>query len=172
MNTNRFAKFVAVAFGLAAFSTVGSAETTQTAGASAPLARDLATTTVPGPNATVPAAAAAGPDVAFARWIDIKECTYDMRAQFFAGLSRLESRVDGQVKELTARRAAMNSTANTQDWDFAMKEMENARVLLRSTGEDLSKASPETWGQQKDKVGEAWVRTQEAYARVKSSTTS
>jgi hypothetical protein len=38
-------------------------------------------------------------------------------------------------------------------------------------GEELSKASPETWSQEKDKVGQAWVRTQAAFDNVKSSTT-
>jgi len=38
--------------------------------------------------------------------------------------------------------------------------------------EELHEASPETWAQQKDKVGEAWMRAQEAYGKVKSSTTS
>jgi hypothetical protein len=95
-----------------------------------------------------------------------------MRAQFFAGLKRLEAIVDDQMSSLTARRAAMKSTANTKDWDFAMKEMGDARSYLKSMGEELSKASPETWAQEKDKVGQAWVRTQEAYDEVKSSTTS
>ena len=66
----------------------------------------------------------------------------------------------------------MTSAANTKDWDFAMKEMIDARLYLKSTGEVLAKAMPETWNQEKDKVGQAWVRTQEAYAKVKSSTTS
>jgi hypothetical protein len=50
--------------------------------------------------------------------------------------------------------------------------MVNARSALKSTGEVLTKASPETWDQEKDRVGQAWVRTQDAFAKVKSSTTS
>jgi hypothetical protein len=124
------------------------------------------------PAETAPVAVAAGPDAASARWTDIKECTYDARAQFFAGLARLETRVDREIGVLTARRAAMKSTTDTQDWDFAMKEMVNARSALKSSGEALQKATPDTWAQEKDKVGQAWVRTQEAFAKVKSSTTS
>lgn len=176
MKTNRFLKSITVAFGLAAFSTAGCAEKEQTADAPLPPAKDvpatIVTTTVPGPTATAQVAAAASPDVAIPRWIDIKDCTYDMRAQFFAGLNRLEARVDSEIGSLTARRAAMKSTANTQDWDFAMKEMGDARSNLKSVGEELIKASPETWDQAKEKVGQAWVRTQEAYDKVKSSTTS
>ena len=174
MKTNRITHLIAAAFGLAAFSTAGCAEKEKIADASLPPAKAEATTTVttdvPGPATAIPVAAS--PDIASAQWTDIKDYTYDQRAQFFAGLKRLETRVDGQISELTAKRAAMTSTANTKDWDFAMKEMVNARAYLKSTGEDLSKAAPETWDQQKDKVGQAWVRTQDAYAKVKSSTTT
>jgi hypothetical protein len=176
MKTNRFINLVTAAFGLAAFSTAGCTEKQKIAEAPLPPAKDAATTTVtsavPGPASTVPVAAPASPDVASADWMDIKDCTYDMRDQFFAGLKRLEARVDAQISELTAKRAAMKSTTDTRDWDFAMKEMENARSALKSLGEELHKATPETWGQENDKVGQAWVRTQDAYGKVKSSTTS
>jgi hypothetical protein len=89
-----------------------------------------------------------------------------------AGLSRLESEVDSQIAALTAKRATMNGTTDTKDWDFAMKEMVNAQAYLKSSGAELSKATPETWSQAKDKVAQAWVRTQEAYTKVKASTTN
>jgi hypothetical protein len=38
--------------------------------------------------------------------------------------------------------------------------------------EEVSTATDETWAQEKAKVGQAWVRTQAAYDKVKSSTTS
>jgi len=175
MKTTRFIRHITAVLGLAAFSTACRSETPQTAGAPSPPAKDpataTATTTVPGPAATVPDATAPSPDIASARWSEIKDCTYDMRAQFFAGLNRLEARVDAEVAVLTAQRAAMKSTANTKAWDFAMKEMGDARSYLKSMGEELSKASPETWSQEKDKVGQAWVRTQAAFDNVKSSTT-
>ena len=176
MKTNRFLESITVAFGLAVFSTAGCAEKEQTADAPLSPAKDststIATTTVPGPTTTAQVTAAANPDDAFAKWTDIKYCTYDTRAQFFAGLNRLQARVDEQFSRLTAKRAAMTSTANTKDWDFAMKEMGDARSNLKSMGEELRKATPETWDQEKDKVGQAWVRTQEAYDKVKSSMTS
>jgi hypothetical protein len=176
MKTNRFTNLVTAAFGLAAFSTAGSAEKEKTAETVLPPRMAVTTITVgtagSGPTTTVSVAATASPDVASANWSDIKDCTYDMRDQFFAGLKRLEAKVDAQISELTAKRAAMKSTTDTKDWDFAMKEMENARSALKSLGEELRKATPETWSQEKDKVGQAWVRTQDAYGKVKSSTTS
>ena len=111
-------------------------------------------------------------DVTSANWSDIKDNTYDTRAQFFIGFKRLEAKVDAQISELTAKRAAMTSSTDTKDWDFAMKEMGDARSYLHSTGEELAKASPQTWDQLKEKVGQAWVRTQNAYSKVKASTTS
>jgi hypothetical protein len=177
MKTNRFTHLVTAVFGLAAFSTDMSAETENQATTILPprMAVTIITVGMAGssPTATVQMAAmAGGSDVASANWSDIKDCTYDLRDQFFAGLKRLEAKVDAQISELTAKRAAMKSTTNTQDWDFAMKEMRDARTALKSMGEELSKATPETWDQLKDKVGQAWVRTQDAYGKVKSSTTS
>ena len=177
MKTNRFTHLVTAVFGLAAFSAGMSAEKEKQATTILPPRMAVTTITIgmaaSGPTATVQMAAmAGGSDVASANWSDIKDCTYDLRDQFFAGLKRLEAKVDAQISELTAKRAAMKSTANTQDWDFAMKEMRDARTALKSMGEELSKATPETWDQLKDKVGQAWVRTQDAYGKVKSSTTS
>jgi hypothetical protein len=201
MKTYRFTHLIATAFSLAAFSTAGCAEKEKTAAAPLPPAKVVTTTTTtttsgPGPAPAVPVTAPSGkvvatttvktsvpepittvpatpgPAASSATWMDIKDHTYDTRAQFFAGLKQLEARVDEQISELTAKRAAMTSTANTKDWDFTMTEMGNARSNLKSTGVDLTKATPETWDQQKDKVGQAWVRTQDAYGKVKSSTTN
>jgi hypothetical protein len=178
MKTNRCTNLVIItaAFSLAAFSTAGCAEKGKIADASLPPAKEVTATTataaMPGPTTTVQVAAIASPDAASAQWTEIKDYTYDMRAQFFAGFKRLEAKVDDQISELTAKRATMKGTTDTKDWDFAMKEMEDARSYLKSMGAELSKATPETWAQEKDKVGQAWVRTQDAYGKVKSSTTS
>jgi hypothetical protein len=151
--------------GLLAVSTAGCAEKTPSTAAA---------TTAVSANAD-PAAAepvAAAPEVAAAKWNDIKDLSYDARGQFFSGLTRLEARLDAQIAELAARRAAMKASADTKDWDFATKELGNARTNLKSTGEDLSKATPDIWDQLKDKVGRAWLRAQAAYDKVKASTTS
>jgi hypothetical protein len=175
MKTNRLTALITAAFGLAAFSTAGCTAKEKTAEAPVPPAKDTAaataTTTMPGPTMTDQVAATANP-AATARWGDLKDYTYDQRAQFFAGLSRLEAAVDEQVGELTVKRGAMKSTTDTQGWDFAMKEMEDARSALHSIGTELNQATAATWDQEKDKVGQAWVRTQEAYDKVKSSTTN
>jgi hypothetical protein len=179
MKTNHFTTLVTAVFGLAAFSTTGYATNERFASVVMPPRMAMVTITVadahPGPAPRLQFAAATvapSSDVASARWSDIKDCTYDMRAQFFAGLSRLEAIVDAQVSQLIAKRAAMKSTTDTKDWDFAMKEMEDARTNLKSIRAEASKATPETWDQEKDKVGQAWLRTQAAFTSVKSSTTS
>jgi len=125
------------------------------------------------PTFAAVAAPPVGPGAATAVWADIRDNTFDKREAFFAGLDRLEARVDGQLGELAAKRAVMvGSGTSTQAWDFAMKEMASARVYLKGMGEELRKASRETWDQQKDKVGQAWTRTQEAYGKVQASTTT
>jgi hypothetical protein len=119
------------------------------------------------------AAADPAPIAAPVQWAEIKDYTYDMRASFLSGLKGLEARVDEQMAELAAKRATMDANnTSTKDWDFAMQEMNNARTHLKSAIGEMAQASRETWDQQKDKVGVAWIRTQDAYAKVKSSTTT
>lgn len=113
-----------------------------------------------------------GAIVASASWLDIKDCSYAMRVPFFAGLKRLETKVHFQIAELAAKRATMTGTTETKNWDFAMEEMKNARSFLKSMGQELSEATEENWDQRKDKVGQAWTRSQNAYSKVKASTTS
>ncbi len=154
MNTLRWLRLTTLALSLAAFSCARSAEKEKVAD-------------VP----PVPVSPATTEDTS-ARWNDIKSLSYDQRAQFAAGFKRLEARVDEQISELAARRAAMKSTTDTKDWDFAMKALASARSYLKGMGEESTKATPENWDQSKDRVGLAWVQTQEAYTKVKTSTTN
>lgn len=103
-------------------------------------------------------------------WAAIKDMTYEQRAEFIAGAASLEEMLAGQISELNARRAAM--TANTTDWDFAMKELNDSRAYLKSMVEEAGRATPETWDQEKDKVSMAWQRAEEACEKVRMSTTS
>jgi hypothetical protein len=107
-------------------------------------------------------------------WTSIDDCTYDSRARFFAGLGQLEATVDRQIAEVTAKHAAMKPMAKAIDysqWDLAMKEMQNARSYLQATASELSKATPDMWNDEKDKVGQAWARTQDACEGVVLSMT-
>lgn len=177
MKTNHATKLLTAVLGLAALSTGVQAANEKAAPVILPPTMAVVSIAVtsarPGPAANLKfTAVTTSPDAVAARWTDIKDYTYDMRAQFYAGLSRLEARVDAQIGELNARRATMNGTIDTKNWDFEMKEMREARSNLRSVRGALSRATAETWNQAKEKVGQAWVRTQSAYASVKSSTTS
>lgn len=169
MNTKSLTQISFAILGLTSVLTIGCRKS-PTALVSDHITSETVSTTSPSQPA-LQGVTASEAEAASTRWTDLKEITYDSRAQFFAGLQKLEARVDEQIGELNAKRAAMNSTVDTKNWDFAMKEMVNARAYLKSTGEDLRKADPETWNQLKDKVGQAWVRTQDAYGKVKASTT-
>lgn len=160
MKTKSLLSSLAALVSLCAFSTAGCAEKEKVVTAPPPAAQDVAI------------AAPASPDIATGQWSDIKDYTFDQREQFFAGLKRLQARVDAQVAELVARRAAMTSKTDTKDWDFAMKEMGDSRSYLKGMADEIAKATPETWDQEKDKVNHAWTRTQDAYDKVKSSTTA
>ncbi len=107
-----------------------------------------------------------------AQWVAIKTSSYDQRAQVFPVVAELEARVDEQIAALNAKRATMTGTTQTNAWDFAMTEMTDARAYLRSMGQELRDARSENWDQTKDKVDRAWVRTQDAFSKVKASTTT
>jgi hypothetical protein len=107
-----------------------------------------------------------------ASWEAIKDFTFDQSAQFIAGANGLQSQLAGQVAELNAHRAGMASTADTKDWDFAMKEMNDSQSYLKSMIDEASHATPDTWNQEKDKVDQAWQRAQAAFDKVKVTSTS
>ncbi len=110
--------------------------------------------------------------VAPVSWADLNHKPYAMRDAFIAGLKGLEATVDQQVAELKARRAAKPASTDLAKWDLAMKDMESARVYLKSSHAEAAQATEQTWNQRKDQVGLAWVHTQDAYAKVLASTTN
>lgn len=124
----------------------------------------------PGAPSNVRIKATATPRTTLATWSEIAGFTFARRDAFLAGLRQLEIRVDDQIRDLIARRALLKSASDLQAWDRAMKEMARARSDLKMMGEELRLATPETWQQQKNKVGEIWARTQEAYQKVELST--
>ncbi|HTL68548.1 MAG TPA: hypothetical protein VL200_12870 [Lacunisphaera sp.] len=156
----RFTPSVLAAFGLAAFVVAVGAGTPTPDNPAAP------------PAETQPAATVALPEPATEPWSVLARYTYDQRDQFLAGLPPLLAKVDEQVGELMAKRAAMNKGAvDMREWDFAMKEMGHARSYLAGMAKQMTKAPREHWDEQKDRLGRAWVRTQEAYGKVRASTT-
>jgi hypothetical protein len=125
---------------------------------------------------TAPFGAGAAPvdgveDTAVHPWSDIKNDTYEQRAHFADGTRRLTSKLDLQIRELRAKRATL--TTDTKDWDFLMKDVDNSRALLGGRIDDLSKATtPETWADAKDKIGDAWHRSQVAVDKMNTARTS
>ncbi|MGA3008467.1 MAG: hypothetical protein ABSE59_11320 [Opitutaceae bacterium] len=96
-------------------------------------------------------------------WTGMEDCTYAMRRQFYNGLRQLEVTVDKQMTELVAKRATLGATAKSIDridWDLAIKELGRSRSYLQAAGEELKDSAPDEWDQEKDKVGQAWARTQ------------
>jgi hypothetical protein len=124
------------------------------------------------PAQNVPIAVTSVSDQAAASWVAIKDFTFDQRTDFIAGAGRLQAMLASQIAELNAKRASMPSTIETKDWDFAMKEMNDSQYYLKSMIEEAGRATPDTWAQEKDKVDQAWQRAQEAFDKVKITTTS
>jgi hypothetical protein len=105
------------------------------------------------------------------KWTDIKGDTYDQRGHFAWGAGQLAARLTDEIRQLNAKRAAM--TTDTKDWDFAMKDVLESRDQLMSRLTEVNKATtPETWADAKDKVGEAWQRSQLAVDNMHTTVTS
>ncbi|HEX2852526.1 MAG TPA: hypothetical protein VHO24_04750 [Opitutaceae bacterium] len=112
-------------------------------------------------------ALAAVPDA----WTTIQDHTYEKRQEFTAVFSRMVSKLDDDIRALNEKRATM--TNDTKDWDFAMKELNNARSDVQSKLTELARTTtPETWAEARDRLGVAWDRALTAVKAVKSSTTS
>lgn len=104
-------------------------------------------------------------------WTNIKDYPYEKRADFNAVFLRMVARLDDDIRGLNAKRATM--TNDTKEWDFAMKELNNARSDVQSKITEVGKASnSETWVEARDRLGVAWERARTAYRAVVSSTTS
>jgi hypothetical protein len=104
-------------------------------------------------------------------WDSIKEYTYQNRAEFVAGAKRLLAKIDEEIRQLNAKRASLPETS-VKDWDFAMKELNEAQAYLKFTISSLDEASSETWAEAKNRVAEAWKRATDACSKVKASTTT
>jgi hypothetical protein len=124
------------------------------------------------PQAPAEVVAVAGSDgTSASSWTDIKNDTYSQRAHFAAGAERLSAALDRQVALLKAKRAAM--TTDSKDWDFAMKEVDDSRSFLTSRMTEMARTTtPETWAAAKEKVGEAWRRSQLAVDKMNATVTS
>jgi hypothetical protein len=176
MKPNYLRKLGAMATGVVALASVACGQPDQTAAA------PLQTMTPPSQSQGKTEPSLAGPTIisadpgsaipAVISWADIENDSYDLRAHFIGLYKQMEAKVDEQVAKLKVKRATMTGTTDTQDWDFAMTEEGNARDYLRSIGDELSQATQENWTEERAKAGRAWARTQDAYDKVKKSTTS
>jgi hypothetical protein len=111
------------------------------------------------------------PDLTSASWASIKDYTFDQRSDFVAGASVMEATLASQVAELNTKRAALPSTVDTKEWDFAMKNLMDAQSYLKSTVDEAGRTTPEYWNQEKDKVDQAWQKAEESFDTVRTATT-
>jgi hypothetical protein len=180
MNLSRSSTGLVAAFGLVSVFSCGCRNKTPDAPAPATQVQPTPAQAVPAqpavpiarPAQNVPIAVESVSDQAAASWVAIKDYTYDQRADFIAGAGRLKAMLASQIAELNAKRASMPSSVDTKDWDFAMKEMNDSQSYLNSMIEEAGRATPDTWAEEKGKVDQAWQRAQEAFDKVKVTTTS
>jgi hypothetical protein len=104
-------------------------------------------------------------------WTLIKDDTYGQRDAFSKGVDNMLARLNDQVAQLKAKRATM--TADTDEWDFSMKEVDASRALLMGMMAMLAKATtPDTWADAKAKIGDAWQRSQLAVDAMNATRTT
>jgi hypothetical protein len=104
-------------------------------------------------------------------WTTIQNLPYGKRAEFNAVFTRMVAKLDDEIRALNTKRETM--TNDTRDWDFAMKELNNARADVQSKQTELGRANTaEAWADAKEKLGTAWDRAQVAVRNVRTSTTS
>jgi hypothetical protein len=104
-------------------------------------------------------------------WRNIQYHSYDKRQEFTAVFARMLAKLDADIRALNEKRATMKN--DPRDWDFAMKELNNARADVQSKVTDLSRANTaDTWTDARDRLGIAWNRAQSAVDAVRNSTTS
>ena len=68
-------------------------------------------------------------DAAASGWSDIKDSTTGNRAQFLAGLQRMEAKVNAEFNELTAKRPALKNMTKAKELDQALAALSNARFF-------------------------------------------
>jgi hypothetical protein len=104
-------------------------------------------------------------------WTLIKDDTYSQRDHFSKGVDTMSRRLNDETGQLRAKRASM--IADTDEWDFSMKEVDASRALLTDRMVMLSKATtPETWDEAKARIGEAWTRSQLAVDAMNATRTT
>lgn len=128
---------------------------------------------VPAPHPVLPAPGVVPPQVAdgAATWATIKDDTYDQRASFVAGASQMQSLLAAEVAQLDAKRAALPSTVDTKDWDFARRDVDVSQSYFKSMIVEAGGTTAEFWDQEKGKVGDAWQKSQDAVDKVRTATT-
>jgi len=106
-----------------------------------------------------------------ATWASIKDDTYDQRSSFVAGANLMQSMLAAEVAGLDAKRAALPSTVDTKDWDFARKDVDVSQSYFKSMIAEAGGTTPEFWDQEKGKVDDAWQKAQDAVDKVRTATT-
>ena len=123
-------------------------------------------------TANPPIAVESHTEQAMAAWAAIKDCTFDQKPAFMAGANNLVAMLDGQVAELKAKRASFASTVDTKNWDFAMNDLMECQAYLKATVLEAGQATSDIWQQEKDKLDQAWQKTQAAFDTVKTTVTA
>jgi uncharacterized phage infection (PIP) family protein YhgE len=101
-------------------------------------------------------------------WDNIKEFTYEQRANFSSAMDQMSADLDQKNAELKAKNTKLSDAA-AKDRDAAMKDYDSARADLKADLVALNNATADTWADAKAKVADAWQRVKAAYDRAMKS---
>lgn len=109
---------------------------------------DTTTTSATTPESTAQARMDSAMASATESWDNLKDYSYDRRAEFEVKAQAMAARLDQQATTATGE---------------ASRELAEARDELRTAASELSNATAETWESSKERVGRAWQKAEAAF---------
>jgi hypothetical protein len=111
----------------------------------------------------------AGPSAEVASWDSIKDLDYEMRGAFVAGLQQLEIELGNQLAKLAVQPATSKDPAEIKQRELALRQLEFSRAYFHLMCETVKDATPKTWKQKKDSIGQAWTKIQDNCRKLNSN---
>jgi len=101
-------------------------------------------------------------DVSAEKWEQLKESTYDQRAEFRSGIDKMAASVDRNVEQWNEKAGELSGEAK-ETWNNGVAELREARENLKEELDRIGDASVETWNDARARVANAWERVEDAY---------
>lgn len=109
--------------------------------------------------------------VAVDSWDNIKDYTFERRAEFADSLDRMGNACDADFAAMNAKLKGLpDDTAQARN--AAVKDYNSATTAFKVQMTALRASTADTWGATKEKTSEAWQKVQSTFAAIKTSAKS